>query len=432
MKSSFVVLAGLAGLIQKASAQSQGYGQCGGSGWNGPTSCVSGWTCTYSNPYYSQCLPGGNNPPVGGNTVTVYSTVYSTVTTTTTRIQATTVTSTETDYETVTETTTVGGGDCTATGNPQPSGCDASGTFSLFGVNEAGAEFGTAIPGTLGKDYTWPTFDSVDYFLDAGFNAFRIPIMLERAAPPDSGLDDPSTYDQSYLSGLYQIVSYITSKGGQAIIDIHNFGRYNGDILTDVSGFGIFWHALSAWTAFSPNVVFDLMNEYHDMDDSLVFQLNQAGLSAIRGNNLTNLILVEGNSWSGAWTWRDNNDMLKYLTDFGNNMAFEMHQYLDSDGSGTSDECVSDTIGAERVADAISWCEENDVQCFLGEYAGGDNDVCLAAVSGMLCAIKSSPNWIGATWWAAGPWWPSDTFSNIEPPSGAAVADYVPLLQSFQ
>jgi hypothetical protein len=32
------------------------YGQCGGETWTGPTVCASG-TCTYSNPYYSQCVP---------------------------------------------------------------------------------------------------------------------------------------------------------------------------------------------------------------------------------------------------------------------------------------------------------------------------------------------------------------------------------------
>ncbi|KAJ3122873.1 hypothetical protein HK098_002412, partial [Nowakowskiella sp. JEL0407] len=44
------------------------WGQCGGQGWNGPTCCVSGNTCTKSDNYYSQCKPGsssgGNN---GGN-----------------------------------------------------------------------------------------------------------------------------------------------------------------------------------------------------------------------------------------------------------------------------------------------------------------------------------------------------------------------------
>lgn len=31
------------------------YGQCGGSGWTGPTSCAAG-TCTVYNAYYAQCL----------------------------------------------------------------------------------------------------------------------------------------------------------------------------------------------------------------------------------------------------------------------------------------------------------------------------------------------------------------------------------------
>ncbi|KAG8953216.1 hypothetical protein FRC04_002626 [Tulasnella sp. 424] len=32
------------------------YGQCGGASYTGPTVCVSPFTCTYSNAYYSQCL----------------------------------------------------------------------------------------------------------------------------------------------------------------------------------------------------------------------------------------------------------------------------------------------------------------------------------------------------------------------------------------
>ncbi|KAL3457335.1 putative endo-1,4-beta-xylanase [Aspergillus heterothallicus] len=32
------------------------WGQCGGINWAGPTGCVSPWTCTYVNDWYSQCL----------------------------------------------------------------------------------------------------------------------------------------------------------------------------------------------------------------------------------------------------------------------------------------------------------------------------------------------------------------------------------------
>ncbi|KAF9443716.1 carbohydrate-binding module family 1 protein [Macrolepiota fuliginosa MF-IS2] len=34
-----------------------GYGQCGGQGWTGPTTCVSGYTCVVQNDFYSQCVP---------------------------------------------------------------------------------------------------------------------------------------------------------------------------------------------------------------------------------------------------------------------------------------------------------------------------------------------------------------------------------------
>lgn len=38
-----------------ASATASPYGQCGGSGYTGPTACPAGWVCTIENAYYSQC-----------------------------------------------------------------------------------------------------------------------------------------------------------------------------------------------------------------------------------------------------------------------------------------------------------------------------------------------------------------------------------------
>ncbi|KAF8591199.1 glycoside hydrolase family 10 protein [Ramaria rubella] len=62
-----------------ALAQSAEWGQCGGIGWTGPTTCVAGTICTVSNAYYSQCLPSSSTPPPvsspvsggGGGTSTV-------------------------------------------------------------------------------------------------------------------------------------------------------------------------------------------------------------------------------------------------------------------------------------------------------------------------------------------------------------------------
>ncbi|KAI9709713.1 MAG: mannan endo-1,4-beta-mannosidase A-1 [Bogoriella megaspora] len=38
--------------------QQSAWGQCGGTGWTGATTCVAGYTCSVSNAYYSQCIPG--------------------------------------------------------------------------------------------------------------------------------------------------------------------------------------------------------------------------------------------------------------------------------------------------------------------------------------------------------------------------------------
>lgn len=37
-------------------------GQCGGNGWTGATTCVSGYTCSKVNDWYSQCIPGAAAP----------------------------------------------------------------------------------------------------------------------------------------------------------------------------------------------------------------------------------------------------------------------------------------------------------------------------------------------------------------------------------
>lgn len=104
-------------------AQSGAYGQCGGDGWTGATTCVSGYVCTYSSEYYSQCLPG-----------TATTTAASTTLATTT---ATTATS--------------------AAASPT-----TTGKFKWFGVDESGAEFGTGVfPGTWGIDFIFPDNSSL-------------------------------------------------------------------------------------------------------------------------------------------------------------------------------------------------------------------------------------------------------------------------------
>lgn len=176
----------------------------------------------------------------------------------------------------------------------------------------------------------------------------------------------------------------------------------------------------------------EIDNEFHDEDQTLVLNLNQAAITAIRATGATTqYIFVEGNSYTGAWTWTTTNTNLVNLTDPNDHLIYEMHQYLDSDGSGTSSTCVSSTIGAERIADATSWLRENGKQAVLGEFAGGANSVCEEAVTGMLDAmVDASDVWLGGMWWSAGPWWGDYIFS-LEPDDGIAYEYYLSVLEGY-
>lgn len=235
----------------------------------------------------------------------------------------------------------------------------------------------------------------------------------------------------------------------------HNYGRYYGNVITDVSGFRTYWETIAAEFADNDLVMFDTNNECaspeicgwkvgvfeanydpcldNTMDQNLVVQLNQAAIDGIRAAGATTqYITPEGNAWSGAWSWTSwaqqggltNGQTMGSLTDPSNKLIYQMHQYLDSDSSGTSQNCVSSTIGAERLQDATAWLRQNGFTAIIGEYAAGNNAQCREAINGMLeYMAENNDVWLGALWWAAGPWWQGYMYS-IEPPSDPAYTYY--------
>ncbi|KAF2085861.1 glycoside hydrolase family 5 protein [Saccharata proteae CBS 121410] len=298
-----------------------------------------------------------------------------------------------------------------------------------FGINESGAEFGTVIPGLYGKDYIWYDESTIDTFIAQGMNMFRINFLMERLVPDSL----EGTPDTAYMGNLKSIVNYITSKGAYAMIQPHNYGRYYSNIITDTTGFQTFWQTIAEPFASNNLVVFDTNNEYHDMDQTLVVNLNQAAINGIRAAGATSqYITPEGNSWSGAWTWTSsgNGDTLDALTDPSNDghskIIYQMHQYLDSDSSGTSGTCVNATIFSDRLQAATQWLKDTGNKGLIGEYAAGANRVCLEAIEdGLQYLDDNSDVWTGALWWAAGPWW-ADYIYSMEPPSGITYTYYLP------
>ncbi|KAH0269357.1 endo-beta-1,4-glucanase, partial [Aureobasidium melanogenum] len=314
----------------------------------------------------------------------------------------------------------------------------AANKLRFIGVNESGPEFGEgSIPGRLGTDYTWPDLDSISTFVNKGYNSFRVNFLMERLVPNQM----TGSLDAAYLSNLTQTVNGITKLGAYAIIVPHNYGRYNGAVITSTKDFATFWKTVATQFKDNEKVIFDTNNEFHDESSTLVAELNQAAINAIRSVGATSqYITVEGNAWTGAWTWtttkgtdgKTNGETMVNLTDsVENKLIYQMHQYLDSDGSGTHSTCVSQTIGSERLKAATTWLRDNKKIGLIGEFAGAVNADCEAAVKDMLAYVaENSDVWAGALWWAAGPWWGDYMFS-VEPKDGVAYSTYADLIASY-
>ncbi|KAK3325087.1 hypothetical protein B0H66DRAFT_615537 [Apodospora peruviana] len=88
--SSLLML--LVGAVGSAQAQQTLWGQCGGIGWSGQTTCASGSYCFHQNDWYFQCIPGAG-PTTAAPTPTTTPSGPTTLSTSTTSSAAGTTTS---------------------------------------------------------------------------------------------------------------------------------------------------------------------------------------------------------------------------------------------------------------------------------------------------------------------------------------------------
>lgn len=175
------------------------------------------------------------------------------------------------------------------------SGSTASKKLQWIGANESGAEFGEGnLPGVEGTDYTFPDTAAIQTLIDGGMNIFRVPFLMERMAQGTM----TATIDATYLASYKKVIDFITAAGAHAVLDAHNYGRYDGTVFTSTSDFGTFWTNLATEFAGNDNVIFDCNNEFHDEPTSTIFaELDQACVTAIRGAGATSqYIFVEGKS----------------------------------------------------------------------------------------------------------------------------------------
>jgi endoglucanase len=294
------------------------------------------------------------------------------------------------------------------------------------GVNLAGGEFYDPVKvhePVYGKNFTYPTAAELDYFARKGMNIIRLPFLWETLQPAAKQPFRPVEIDR-----LKAAVKLATDRGLVVILDPHNYARYFGQVIGGPEvGFDVFadfWARLAREFRNDPKVWFDLVNEPHDMPTEQWLNAANAAIAAIRTAGAENRILVPGNGWTGAWTWLQdwyggaNGIWMLKVQDPKNNTVFDVHQYLDKDGSGTHADVVSPTIGSERLRVFTEWCRTHKKRAFLGEFAAPATEIGQQAIADMLRAMERDRGvWTGFAWWAAGARWGDYMFS-LEPKDG--------------
>ncbi|KAL9074535.1 MAG: hypothetical protein Q9157_004350 [Trypethelium eluteriae] len=252
-------------------------------------------------------------------------------------------------------------------------------------------------------------------------------------------------FNETYFSLYQDAIDFITERGSYAIIDPHNYMRYNDPSMQPNSGsvigntsdpnaatteqFGDFWNELAGRFRYNPNVIFGIMNEPHNMSTELILKDDQAALDGIRDAGAGQLVLVPGNGYTNAEIWTNssgnglipgstpNSDVLGNIYDPFDNFAFDMHLYLDFDFSGTHNTCVSADFGPQNLVLVTQWLEENNFTAFLSEIGAGSNQLCFEALNNTFSWLENHQNFFGWSYWAAGPLW-GDYFQSVEPFEG--------------
>ncbi len=294
----------------------------------------------------------------------------------------------------------------------------------LLGVNEASGEFGVGAPFFK---YAYPGKDRIDWAAEQGFGIIRVPFLFQNIQATSG-----APLNEGAMRQLDPVLIECAARRMICLLDLHNYGSYYQD--STVAGQGLpgainvsnarlaeLWAQIAKRYANNPSVWFGLMNEPHQQTALMWVKTANAIAAAIRATGATNKIVFQGTAWDGAWSWTTSGNAVQMLKayDPGSNFAFEAHQYLDADGSGTSANCVAGS--AARLAPFTAWLQKHGLQGIIGEIGWGANPSCTSEATTLLdgwraaTTATSAGGYIGLTYWANGPWWPDSYMYLAEP-----------------
>ncbi|KAK0101824.1 hypothetical protein ONS95_006974 [Cadophora gregata] len=236
---------------------------------------------------------------------------------------------------------------------------------------------------------------------------------LASASGDNAATNISGTLDVANASKYDLLVKACLATGAHCAIDIHNYARFEGKIIgqggPSNAEFANLWSQIAKKYANESKVVFGIMNEPHDIPDMKLWAESvQAAVTAIRAAGATTqMILLPGNDFSGAQTFVSNGSAGNLSTvqnpdGTNTSLIFDVHKYLDVDGSGQHLECVSNHI-EDTFKPLASFLVANNRMALLSETGGGNSPSCMTNLCTTLMFINANPDaYLGYIGWSAG------------------------------
>ena len=118
---------------------------------------------------------------------------------------------------------------------------------------------------------------------------------------------------------------------------------------------------------------------------------------------LINQLISLFRNQSTCATCDPSSEWLYQITDPLNNTAIDIHEYLDSDFSGSHQACTQP--GPSNLAYLTSWLQQHGLKGFVSEFGGDNNTQCDTYLTDLLTYLSDNDVYIGWAAWAAGPFW---------------------------
>jgi endoglucanase len=251
-------------------------------------------------------------------------------------------------------------------------------------------------------DHAYPFYDNLAEYhtwRDLGFNLFRLPVAWQHAQTKLSG-----PLNSTNMIYLDRMIQNITDDGNTVILDIHNYARWYCAVINQPGSsypkpqhnvtdedFVDLWTRLAKHYGSHPRLIFELMNEPHDLDMMIWASTMQKAITAIRAT-ASNPILVPGTGFARLRDWVDfSSDYIGpgQLTDPRNNLIYDFHQYFDDDG-GAYGLCNPWSAFQPAFQQVTEILRNGSSRGMLTEFGGLPSQQCVELFEGLLTFLNEN------------------------------------------